>query len=85
MSLDIAFQIVLGMVAFLGGLWVRQLRHDLDHLKRQIDRVREDYQRRDDAEGADTIGNGLDTGDEATLLDEQFTVCGSGEGFWHEA
>lgn len=50
MSLDIAFQIVLGMVAFLGGLWVRQLRHDLDHLKRQIDRVREDYQRRDDAE-----------------------------------
>ena len=50
MSLETAFQIVLGMVAFLGGLWVRQLRHDLDHLKRQIDRVREDYQRRDDAE-----------------------------------
>lgn len=48
-TLEMAYQLLLGLVAFFGGLWVRQTRLDLDEIRHQIDRVREDYQRRDDA------------------------------------
>ncbi|MCG9093416.1 phosphatidylinositol-specific phospholipase C1-like protein [Laribacter hongkongensis] len=52
MSLDMAFQIALGIAAFLGGIWVNTLRADLADLKRQLEAIRRDYQRRDDAEKA---------------------------------
>ncbi|MCG9011874.1 hypothetical protein [Laribacter hongkongensis] len=47
-----AFQIALGIAAFLGGIWVNTLRTDLADLKRQLEATRRDYQRRDDAEKA---------------------------------
>ncbi|MCG8996649.1 hypothetical protein [Laribacter hongkongensis] len=52
MTLDMAFQIALGIAAFLGGIWVNTLRTDLADLKRQLEATRRDYQRRDDAEKA---------------------------------
>ncbi|MCW3482104.1 hypothetical protein OL229_21520 [Neisseriaceae bacterium JH1-16] len=49
MTLDLVLQVAFGLLAFLGGLWVRQLQQELADLKRQSLAIQRDYQRRDDA------------------------------------
>ncbi|MGL5627930.1 MAG: hypothetical protein ACRDDO_02265 [Plesiomonas shigelloides] len=49
MTMDMAFQIVLGLVATLGGIFIRGVKHDITQLQSTVDRVKSDYQRREDA------------------------------------
>ncbi|WP_347253470.1 hypothetical protein [Leminorella grimontii] len=49
LTMDLAFQVALGIVACLGGLWLRNTHADLKELQKEIKDIREKYQRRDDA------------------------------------
>lgn len=48
-TLDMAYQILLGLVVFFGGMWVKRLHKDMDGVGRRIDQIRDNYQRKDDA------------------------------------
>lgn len=49
MTMDSAFQILLALVACFGGLWIRRLGQDISDLEKSVDRIRTEYQRREDA------------------------------------
>ncbi|MCX8962151.1 hypothetical protein EHW64_13670 [Erwinia psidii] len=49
MTLDTAFQICLTIAATFGGLWVRSLQNDISTLEKNVERIKTDYQRREDA------------------------------------
>ncbi|MBK5072559.1 hypothetical protein I2492_05990 [Budviciaceae bacterium CWB-B4] len=49
LTMDLAFQIALGIVAFLGGWWLKNLHSELKEQQKEMKDVREQYQRRDDA------------------------------------
>jgi hypothetical protein len=50
MTLELAFQISLGLVAALGGMWLRHLQSELKELRKITESVQQQYQRRDDAQ-----------------------------------
>lgn len=50
MSLDLAFNIALSLLSALGGLWLRSLNEDIRRLQYELTQVRQDYQRREDAQ-----------------------------------
>lgn len=49
MTFDQAFQIALGLVAFFGGMYIRRQQQDISDLEKAVERIREEYQRREDA------------------------------------
>lgn len=49
MTLDAAFQIVLGLAALFGGIFIRRLNQDIHDLEKSVERIRDEYQRREDA------------------------------------
>lgn len=49
MTLDMAFQIALGLAALFGGIFIRRLNQDISDLGKAVDRIRDEYQRREDA------------------------------------
>lgn len=50
MSLDLAFNIALSLLSALGGLWLRSMNEDVRRLQYELTQVRQDYQRREDAQ-----------------------------------
>lgn len=50
MSLDLAFNIALSLLSALGGLWLKSVREELRRLQYDLTQVRQDYQRREDAQ-----------------------------------
>lgn len=50
MTMELAFQIVLGLSMFLGGFWVNHLQQELKSLRTANEQIRENFQRRDDAQ-----------------------------------
>ncbi|WP_422854066.1 hypothetical protein [Citrobacter koseri] len=49
LTLDTAFQIALGLVALFGGIVIRRLHSDIHDLEKAVERIRDEYQRREDA------------------------------------
>ncbi|WP_314140413.1 hypothetical protein [Buttiauxella noackiae] len=49
MTLDTAFQIALGLAALFGGIFIRRLNQDIHDLGKAVERIRDEYQRREDA------------------------------------
>lgn len=49
MTPDQIYQLLLGLVAAFGGIWIRRLQSDIRDLEEDVDRIRDEYQRRDDA------------------------------------
>ncbi|MGL9774187.1 MAG: hypothetical protein ACR5LG_10385 [Sodalis sp. (in: enterobacteria)] len=50
MSLDLAFNIALSLLSALGGLWLKSVSEELRSLQYELTQVRQDYQRRKDAQ-----------------------------------
>lgn len=50
MDLGRAFEIVLSLVAFLGAVWVYRQQGDIKDLQNDLRKIRDQFQRRDDAE-----------------------------------
>ena len=50
MSPDQIYQLLLGLVTLFGGIWIRRLQSDIRDLEEDVDRIRNEYQRRDDAQ-----------------------------------
>jgi septation ring formation regulator EzrA len=46
---DQIYQLLLGLVSLFGGIWIRRLQSDIRDLEEDVDRIRDEYQRRDDA------------------------------------
>ncbi|EEQ05867.1 TPA: hypothetical protein PXJ50_001665 [Yersinia enterocolitica] len=44
-----AFQIILGLVSTLFGLWINELKKDITALEKSVENIKTDYQRREDA------------------------------------
>ncbi|WP_275223089.1 hypothetical protein [Citrobacter freundii] len=49
MTLDMAFQIALALAATFGTIWIRRLQKDITDLEKAVDRIRDEYHRREDA------------------------------------
>ena len=49
MTLDTAFQIALGLAALFGSIFIRRLNQDIHDLEKAVERIRDEYQRREDA------------------------------------
>lgn len=49
MTLDLGFQILLGIVSAVFGLWVKELQKDITNLEKSVETIKNDYQRREDA------------------------------------
>lgn len=49
MTMDLTFQLALGLVAFFGGIWVKRLQDDNNKLHGAIEKIREDYLRRSES------------------------------------
>ncbi|MGC8341834.1 hypothetical protein [Pantoea stewartii] len=49
MTLDTAFQIALALAALFGGIYIRRQQQDIRDLERAVERIREEYQKREDA------------------------------------
>ena len=49
MTSDMLYQLLLGLVTLFGGIWIRRLQLDIRDLEESVDRIRTEYQRRDDA------------------------------------
>lgn len=49
MTLDTAFQIALGLAALFGGIFIRRLNQDIHDLEKSVERIKDEYQRREDA------------------------------------
>lgn len=49
MTPDQLYQLLLGLVILFGGIWIRRLQLDIRDLEESVDRIRMEYQRRDDA------------------------------------
>ncbi|EMF8380694.1 hypothetical protein [Klebsiella spallanzanii] len=49
MTPDQLYQLLLGLVTLFGGIWIRRLQLDIRDLEESVDRIRTEYQRRDDA------------------------------------
>ncbi|EPP7669309.1 hypothetical protein ACUVNR_004403, partial [Yersinia enterocolitica] len=48
-DLAMAFQIILGLVSTLFGLWINELKKDITALEKSVEKIKTDYQRREDA------------------------------------
>jgi hypothetical protein len=48
-DLAMAFQIILGLVSTLFGLWINELKKDITALEKSVENIKSDYQRREDA------------------------------------
>jgi len=46
MTIDMAFNLAIGIIAFLGGLWIRTQQEDIKGVRGDLMNVRQDYQRR---------------------------------------
>ncbi|EOY9365781.1 MULTISPECIES: hypothetical protein [Klebsiella] len=49
MTSDMLYQLLLGLISLFGGIWIRRLQLDIRDLEESVDRIRTEYQRRDDA------------------------------------
>lgn len=49
MTPDQLYQLLLGLVTLFGGIWIRRLQLDIRDLEDAVDRIRDEYQKRDDA------------------------------------
>ncbi|MGK3122895.1 hypothetical protein ACCY16_02070 [Candidatus Pantoea formicae] len=49
MTIDTAFQIALTLAGFFGGYVIRRHQQDIRDLEKAVERIREEYQRREDA------------------------------------
>lgn len=49
MTLDMAFQIALALAATFGTIWIRRLQKRHYRPEKAVDRIRDEYQRREDA------------------------------------
>lgn len=49
MTLDTAFQIALGLASLFGGIFIRRLNQDIHDLEKSVERIKDEYQRREDA------------------------------------
>ncbi|MCL0587564.1 hypothetical protein [Klebsiella pneumoniae] len=49
MTSDMLYQLLLGLVSLFGSIWIRRLQLDIRDLEESVDRIRTEYQRRDDA------------------------------------
>ncbi|HHU0347397.1 TPA: hypothetical protein ACT9X3_003644 [Klebsiella pneumoniae] len=49
MNPDQLYQLLLGLVTLFGGILIRRLQLDIRDLEESVDRIRTEYQRRDDA------------------------------------
>ncbi|HCG2926660.1 TPA: hypothetical protein NJV01_003365 [Escherichia coli] len=47
---QIALTVLISLVALFGGIWIRRLQADISSLQSAVERIRDDYQRRDDAQ-----------------------------------
>lgn len=45
-----ALGILISLVALFGGIWIRRLQADISNLANAVNRIRDEYQRRDDAQ-----------------------------------
>ncbi|BBI91166.1 hypothetical protein SSYM_2248 [Serratia symbiotica str. Tucson] len=59
MTIDMAFNLAIGIIAFLDGLWVRTLQEDIKGVRGDLMNVRQDYQRREDAQRDMTLVTGM--------------------------
>ncbi|WP_140918349.1 hypothetical protein [Limnobaculum xujianqingii] len=50
MTLDIAFQLVLGLACFFGGIWIKRLQDDIKSLQSEIKEIKDKYQPRLEAD-----------------------------------
>ncbi|CNL29049.1 Uncharacterised protein [Yersinia frederiksenii] len=48
-DMAMAFQIILGLVSTLFGLWINELKKDITALEKSVENIKTDYQRREDA------------------------------------
>jgi hypothetical protein len=49
MTPDQIYQILLGLVTLFGGIWIRRLQSDIRDLEEAVERIKDEYQRREDA------------------------------------
>ncbi|MGL9774514.1 MAG: hypothetical protein ACR5LG_12910 [Sodalis sp. (in: enterobacteria)] len=59
MSLDLAFNIALSLLSALGGPWLKSVNEELRRLQYELTQVRQDYQRREDAQRALQLMTGM--------------------------
>lgn len=49
MTPDQIYQILLGGLGLFGGIWIRRLQSDIRDLEKAVDRIKDEYQRREDS------------------------------------
>ena len=49
MTFDLAFNISLGLCAFFGGLFLKGMQKDITDLEVNVERIKQEYQRREDS------------------------------------
>jgi hypothetical protein len=50
MTIEMAFNIAIGIITTLGGVWLRSLQEELKNTRSELAKIRNDYQRREDAQ-----------------------------------
>lgn len=59
MTIEMAFNIAIGIIAALGGMWLRSLQEELKSTRSELASIRNEYQRREDAQRDNQIMTGL--------------------------
>lgn len=59
MTIEMAFNIAIGIIATLGGMWLRSLQEELKNTRSELVSIRNEYQRREDAQRDNQIMTGL--------------------------
>jgi hypothetical protein len=49
MTPDQIYQILLGGLGLFGGIWIRRLQSDIRDLEKAVERIKDEYQRREDS------------------------------------
>ncbi|HGM6997560.1 hypothetical protein BMF90_07500 [Serratia sp. OLHL2] len=59
MTIEMAFNIAISLIAALGGIWLRSLQEELKNNRSELASIRNEYQRREDALRDNQIMTGL--------------------------
>lgn len=59
MTIEMAFNIAISLIAALGGIWLRSLQEELKNNRTELASIRNEYQRREDALRDNQIMTGL--------------------------
>ena len=59
MTIEMAFNIAISLIAALGGIWLRSLQEELKNNRSELASIRNEYQRREDALRDNKIMTGL--------------------------